>query len=278
MPQPSITYHPAKIHYFTEDLDQEVSLDMVFIPEGSFKMGSLKEEEGRYEDESPQHDVTVSSFFMGRTTVTQAQWQAVANLPKIQIDLKSNPSQFQGGDRPVERVRWEEAIEFCQRLSNHTNREYRLPSEAEWEYACRAGTTTPFHFGETIDAELVNYCAQDKKIGDNIYSGKYGSGQFGEYRQQTTAVGLFPPNSFGLYDMHGNVWEWCQDSWHDSYVNAPQDSTPWQEKESSNHVVRGGSWSSSPRYCRSACRFNYYYDLLNYVGFRVVCCAPRTLT
>jgi formylglycine-generating enzyme required for sulfatase activity len=275
MPQPAITYHPAKIHYFTENLDREVTMNMVLIPAGTFKMGSPPAEEERYSDESPQHDVMVSSFFMGQTTVTQAQWQAVAQMPQISIKLASNPAYFKGNDLPVKSVRWEAAIEFCQRLSRYTKREYRLPSEAEWEYACRAGTETPFHFGETIDAKLANYCAQDEEIGDTNYPGKYGPGELGEYRQQTIAVGSFPPNSFGLYDMHGNLWEWCQDSWHDSYENAPTDGTPWADKESSRHVVRGGSWLNIPRYCRSASR-NDYNGNDNYVGFRVVCCAPRT--
>jgi formylglycine-generating enzyme required for sulfatase activity len=275
MPQPAITYHPAKIHYFTESLDREVTMNMVFIPAGTFKMGSPQAEEGRYPYEGPQHDVMVSSFFMGQTTVTQSQWQAVAQMPQINIELESNPAQFKGNDLPVDRVRWEEAIEFCQRLSKHTNREYRLPSEAEWEYACRAGTETPFHFGETIDAKLANYCAQGGEIGGTNYPGKYGPGELGEYRQRTIAVGSFPPNPFGLYDMHGNLWEWCQDSWHDSYENAPTDGTPWADKESSNHVIRGGSWYSKPRDCRSASR-NKINSEFNAVCLRVVCCAPRT--
>jgi formylglycine-generating enzyme required for sulfatase activity len=278
MPQPAITYHPAKIHYFTENLDREVTMDMVLIPAGTFKMGSLQAEEGHYPDESPQHDVAVSSFFMGQKTVTQLQWQAVARMPRINIELKSNPTQLQVSDLPVGRISWVEAIEFCQRLFRYTKREYRLPSEAEWEYACRAGTEAPFHFGETIDAKLANYRAKNEEIGGTKYLGEYGPGGLGEYGQQTIAVGSFPPNPFGLYDMHGNLWEWCQDSWHDSYENAPTDGTPWEEKGDSYHVLRGGSWLNPPRNCRSACRNHLNYDVNINVGFRVVCCAPRTLT
>ncbi|NEO21280.1 MAG: formylglycine-generating enzyme family protein, partial [Moorea sp. SIO4A5] len=126
---------------------------MVAIPEGSFIMGSPETEEGHTNDESPQHRVTVTSFFMGKYPVTQAQWQAVAALPQVNRELEPDPSHFKGKNRPVEQVSWYDAVEFCERLSQYTKRPYRLPSEAEWEYACRAGTTTPFHFGETITTD-----------------------------------------------------------------------------------------------------------------------------
>ena len=183
-------------------------------------MGSPEDEKGRDEDESPQHRVTVSTFFISRYPVTQAQWQAIASLDKVDIDLKADPSRFKGDNRPVEQVNWYDAVEFCARLSRETGREYILPSEAEWEYACRAGTTTPFHFGETITTDLANY--------NGNYT--YGSGPKGVYREETTPVGSFSPNAFGLSDMHGNVWEWCEDNWHNNYEGAPTDGSAWLEK------------------------------------------------
>ncbi|MFM6271198.1 MAG: formylglycine-generating enzyme family protein, partial [Dolichospermum sp.] len=166
----------------------------------------------------PQHEVTIKPFSMGKYPITQAQWQAVAALPQVNQELKPNPSRFKGAKRPVEQVSWHEAVEFCARLSNYTKRPYRLPSEAEWEYACRAGTTTPFHFGDTITTELANY--------NGNYT--YGDGSKGVYRKETTEVGSFKiANELGLYDMHGNVWEWCQDDWHNNYEGAPTDGSAW---------------------------------------------------
>jgi formylglycine-generating enzyme required for sulfatase activity len=170
-------------------------------------------------------------------------------------------------------VSWYDAVEFCARLSQQTGRPYRLPSEAEWEYACRAGTTTPFHFGETITPELANY-------NGNV---TYGKGVKGEYREQTTPVGSFGVgNEFGLYDMHGNVWEWCADHWHNNYEGAPSDGSVWEDDNNNqNHywLLRGGSWVNNPADCR--CAFRYYDlpgDLSDYnIGFRVVCAAAWTL-
>ena len=157
---------------------------------------------------------------------------------------------------------WHNAIEFCEKLSQQTGRSYRLPSEAEWEYACRAGTTTPFHFGPTITPDLANY--------DSNYT--YGSGPKGKYRAQTTEVGSFSPNAFGLYDMHGNVWEWCADHWHGNYAGAPTNSTPWlSSNESTDRLLRGGSWRNYPRYCRSAYRY-YYHPDFRYTHRRVPRC------
>jgi formylglycine-generating enzyme required for sulfatase activity len=177
--------------------------------------------------------------------------------------------------RPVENVSWEDAMEFCSRLSQRTGRRYSLPSEAQWEYACRAGTNTPFHFGETITSELANYKA----------SFTYANGPKGEDRKQTTPVGMFPANAWGLQDMHGNVWEWCLDHWHDSYEGAPTDGSAWVDGEGLNgersitkRLLRGGSWFYDPHFCRSACRISY--DPGNrddYVGFRVCCLPPGPL-
>jgi len=237
-------------------LGNGVTLEMVSIPGGSFKMGSPLQEKSRNSNESPQHDVNVPAFFLGRFEVTQEEYQQV---------MGTNPSSFKGKKRPVEQVSWNDAVEFCKKLSQKTGRTYRLPSEAEWEYACRAGTTTPFHFGETITTELANY--------DGNYT--YASEPKGKSRQQTTEVGIFPPNAFGLYDMHGNVWEWCQDTWHDSYKGAPSNGSAWVDNDNQYRLLRGGSWFNYPIYCRSASRGNDFRaerDLISYgIGFRVVC-------
>jgi formylglycine-generating enzyme required for sulfatase activity len=250
-----------------EDLANDTQLEMMLIPGGTFIMGSLPEELEHQENESPQHSVTVQPFFMGKYQVTQAQWRFVAQLPQVNRDLEQDPSRFKGDNRPVEQVSWEDAVEFCDRLSQYTGRTYRLPSEAEWEYACRAGTTTPFHFGETITTDLANYDGNST----------YGNGVKGVYRKETTEVGSFGvANNFGLYDMHGNVWEWCQDNWHSNYEGAPTDGNAWLDNEESSDrkLLRGGSWDTYPVGCRSACRaYNYLDGSDGSIGFRVVCSA-----
>ncbi len=273
----------GQAQYFTEDLGNGVTLEMVSVPGGKFLMGSPEGEKDRYDNESPQHEVTVQHFFMGKYPVTQAQWKEIASLPKVERDLDANPAYFKDREdsarRPVEKVSWYDAVEFCERLSRKTGREYRLPSEAEWEYACRAGTTTPFYFGETITGELANYRGTDWEDEGKKYPGSYGEGPKGEYREETTPVGSFPPNAFGLYDMHGQVWEWCADAWHEHYQGAPTDGSAWSQGGDENRSpLRGGSWGDYPVLCRSAFRVNvigrddrYYVN-----GFRVVCGAGRT--
>ncbi|BAY62508.1 serine/threonine protein kinase [Calothrix brevissima NIES-22] len=248
--------------FFTESLGNSVILEMIAIPGGKFLMGSPKNEPERDDSESPQHKVTIQPFFIGKFPVTQSQWKAVAALPKVKIDLNPDPSFFKGANRPVEKVSWDDAIEFCARLSKKTGEIYRLPSEAEWEYACRGGTTTPFYFGETITTDLANY--------DGNYT--YGSGLKGEYRKQTTDVGKFPANPFGLFDMCGNTWEWCQDEWHENYNSAPAKNSAWLDKNNNKRrVLRGGSWYYNPRYCRSAYRFYNASDVRSTsAGFRIV--------
>jgi formylglycine-generating enzyme required for sulfatase activity len=206
---------------------------------------------------------------MGCYPVTQAQWRVVTNYPQIERELNPYPSWFGGDNRPVEQVNWRDATEFCKRLSAKTGRKYRLPSEAEWEYACRAGTQTPFHFGETITTELANY------DGNYIYNGS----PEGKYRQQTTEVGSFPANVWGLHDLHGNVWEWCLDHKHDSYEGAPTDGEAWIDRKQIIQVLRGGSWRNDPGTCRSAFRnLNYPLDMFNdNVGFRVSCTIPKNI-
>ncbi|MBD2492555.1 formylglycine-generating enzyme family protein [Aulosira sp. FACHB-615] len=248
-------------------------MEIVSIPEGSLIMGSPENELERSSTENPQHQVTVPQFFMGKYPVTQAQWQAVASLPEVDREIDPDPSRFTGENRPVESVSWYDAVEFCNRLSQHTGKKYRLPSEAEWEYACRAGTTTPFHFGATITSELANYRANEV----------YGAGLKGRCRQETTPVGSFKvANAFGLYDMHGNVWEWCLDDWHSNYEGAPTNGSPWLNKNdnfSQNQeypLLRGGSWINDPDFCRSASRNDSTRgNCLSNIGFRVVCAVGR---
>ncbi|MBD2454715.1 SUMF1/EgtB/PvdO family nonheme iron enzyme [Nostoc sp. FACHB-87] len=240
--------------YFEEDLGNGVTLEMVQIPGGTFMMGS-PEGEGD-SDEKPQHKVRVPEFFMGKYAITQAQYQAI---------MSENPSYFKGEKRPVETVSWDDAVEFCKKLSEKTGRTYRLPSEAEWEYACRANTKTPFYFGETITPELVNYNGEYP----------YGAAPKGKNRGETTNVGIFPANPFGLYDMCGNVYEWCQDVYNENYQDAPEDGSAWLTgKDNNTKLLRGGSWISYARYCRSAVR-DWDTRVLRYayVGFRVVAVA-----
>jgi formylglycine-generating enzyme required for sulfatase activity len=230
----------------TTNLPQGATLERVYIPGGEFLMGSADGVGNA--SEHPQHQVTIAPFFMSKYPVTQAQWRAVASLPQEQRNLNSAPSHFKGDNRPVESVSWHDAVEFCARLSKSTGNVYRLPSEAEWEYACRAETTTPYYFGETITEALANTGSE------------------------TTDVGIFPPNNFGLYDLHGNVWEWCADIWSDSYAGAPTDGSIWEKGNNSHSPLRGGSWYNIPDFCRSAYRNNntrdYAYDD---IGFRIVC-------
>jgi len=243
----------GKAKVMTENLGNGVSLEMVKIPAGRFIMGSPDTEAQRFDNESPQHYVDVPEFFMGKYPVTQAQWQAV---------MGNNPSHFQGANRPVEKVNWYDAVDFCRKLSQMTGKKYGLPSESQWEYACRAGTKTPFYFGKTITSELVNY--------DGDFS--YGNVPKGIDRLQTTDVGDFPPNGFGLYDMHGNVWEWCRDIRHKNYHGSPTDGSAWETGgDSGIRMLRGGCWYNYSWNCRSARRYYFNADV-GYIdgGFRIV--------
>jgi formylglycine-generating enzyme required for sulfatase activity len=252
---------------YREELADGIAITMLRIPEGEFLMGSPEQEAERMGSEGPQHQVKLRSFFLGQTPVTQAQWRVVAGWPKLEMELSPAPTGFQGDNRPVERVSWPEAMEFCRRLSQRSQREYTLPSEAQWEYACRAGTTTPFAFGNTLTHELANYAA--------IFT--YGSGPVGVFRLQTTEVGSFPANGWGLQDMHGNVWEWCLDDWHNFYHGAPTDGGAWISGEAATKLLRGGSWDAHPRGCRSAYRLRFPPDCRGHAfGFRL-CCLPQDL-
>ncbi len=249
----SLDRKKGKTKYIRENLGNGVTLDLVMIPSGKFKMGS-----DEYNSEKPIHDVSVKDFLMGKYTVTNAQWKAIMGTkPSEESDVK-----FQGENQPVINVSWDGAKEFCKRLSKKLNKNVRLPSEAEWEYACRAGTTTAFHFGETITPELVNYDGNCP----------YGDAPKGEYRQKTVDVQNFSPNAWGLYQMHGNVREWCEDVWHENYNGAPTDGSAWLiGGEQNRRALRGGSWFNTAIYCRSANRLRNNADInSNYVGFRVV--------
>lgn len=226
--------------------------ELVLLPAGKFTMGSPKSEPGRLSTEGPQRVVEMPGFLMGKTEVTQAQWVAL---------MGSNPSFNKkcGMNCPVDRISWTEAQQYVQKLSALTGEVYSLPSEAQWEYAARAGTTTPFSTGNTLSATEANFNASTSYNGSDI----------GEFRDKSIAVANFPANPFGLHDMHGNLWEWVQDAWHDDYRGAPNDGSPWLKNDGSQErVVRGGSWDNSPIFLRSAYRVmanesdkNFFYGL-----------------
>ena len=250
---------------------------MMQIPAGQFLMGSPDDEPERIDWEGPQHEVSIPKFFLAKYPVTQEQWRAVAALPKVERELDPDLSRFKGDRRPIETISWYDAVEFCARLRQKSGRDYRLPTEAEWEYACRAGTTTPFHFGETITTDLANYRGTDDK--ENNWKGNYGDGPKGEFRQETTEIDQFGiANEFGLCDMHGNVFEWCQDHWHENYEKAPIDGSAWlTDDEEAYRILRGGCWAYLPNDCRSAYRFYHVPDVrYYYIGLRIACAAPRT--
>ena len=243
---------------FQEQLPNGVLLDMVYIPAGDFLMGSPFNDKEGLPFEWPQHEVQVPAFYMGKYPVTQAQWCAVATLPLVERELNPYPSSFGGNNRPVEGVSWYQTVEFCQRLSRHSGKVYRLPSESEWEYACRAGTTTRYFFGDELTKEQAN---------------------FGNAAGETTPVGQYPANTFGLYDMHGNVMEWCEDVWHLIYEGAPTDGSAWVEggDDPDQRLARGGCCFSLPGTYRSASRSSLSRDRrFPLIGFRVCCVPPRT--
>jgi formylglycine-generating enzyme required for sulfatase activity/CheY-like chemotaxis protein len=273
----------ARTQVFHEELGGAERLTMVRIPPGSFQMGSAEQEPGRHANEGPVHSVTLAEFLIGQTPITQAQWRAVARWEPQKgerwgRELNPEPSKFQGeetrllagetnaDERPMERVSWLKAMEFCSRLSQRTKRNYTLPSEAQWEYACRAGTASPYAFGSAITAELANLRLGAGLVDDPLSADG----------QQTTSVRLHPANAWGLHAMHGNVGEWCRDHWHDSYSGAPADGTAWIDAKApltADRVVRGGAWSDLPSDARSACRYRLPPQTPESasVGLRVVC-------
>lgn len=255
-----IKQHHGESIYLSEELGTS-SLQMVVIPSGTFLMGSSERRPAR--NEAPLHSVTIKPFLMSKYPITKSQWKAVAKLEQVKIPLKLQPSRSGGAKHPIVEISWDEAVEFCDRLSRKTGHIYRLPSEAEWEFACRAGTTTPFHFGETITPDLANY--------DGTFT--YHSEPKGENRKKAIDVGSFPfANAFGLFDMHGNVWEWCMDHWHENYNQAPTTGEAWLDNgKNLSRVVRGGSWTSEAARCRSTYRqISDTIHKSNNIGFRIV--------
>lgn len=245
--------------FFPELLNDARPLEMVAIAPGQFWMGAPSGEPQAKRSEFPRHPARLQPFFMSKYPVTQSQWATVAAFPKVARDLDPEPSHFRGADRPVESVSWLDAVEFCHRLSRHTGRRYQLPSEAQWEYACRAGTQTPFNTGETITSQFADY----------IGTATYRAEAVGEHRRETTPVGHFPPNAFGLCDMHGNVWEWCADAWHRQYRRASSDGRA-RTGHRQTRAIRGGSWLDMPASLRSASRTGYFAAALNRtIGLRV---------
>jgi formylglycine-generating enzyme required for sulfatase activity len=258
---------------FRELLGSGTYIEMVMLLGGEAKIGSPLDEKDRMPDEDDPYLVTFESFCVSKYPVTQSQWRAVASLPKVSRDLEADPSIFKGLNRPVESVSWFDAVEFCNRLSIHTQRTYRLPTEAEWEYACRAGTTTPFHYGDTLTSAIANYRCQNHGYQNRrdhgrdhpkkSYHGTYAQESAGRACEETTDVGSYrSANAFGLYDLHGNVWEWCaKNEWE------PSDDTdyPYQQP------ARGGSWKTAPAGCRSSFNLMFAADSQDAsVGFRVV--------
>jgi formylglycine-generating enzyme required for sulfatase activity len=256
----------------TDPAPQAASEGFVFVEGGAFTMGSPSTEAERNSDESPQHQVTISSFYMGQYEVTQAEYEAV---------MGTNPSNWKGGNLPVEMVSWYDAIRYCNKRSekegltpaytisgsaespyvtwNKSANGYRLPTEAEWEYACRAGTKGPFNTGNNITTSQANY--------DGNYP--YNGNAKGEYRRKTTVVDSFAPNNWGLYNMHGNVWEWCWD-WYGAYESGSQ-TDPAGAASGSFRVIRGGSWGSDAQVVRSAYRYDFPPSARRYgLGFRLV--------
>jgi len=232
-----------RVQQFTEGLGKHATLQMVQIPGGTFLMGAPDGEAGGSAAERPQHQVSIPGFFLGKHAVTIDQWRAVMGARPEAMEI-AEATFKRTGRQPVVRVSFDEAEAFCARLSRKTGCTYRLPSEAEWEYACRAGTSTAFAFGPAISREVVNYDGEMIRL--ERPSGKH---------LTTRAVGaLRIANGFGLFDMHGNVWEWCEDYWHNNYQGAPENGSAWKQGESRNRVLRGGSWYATAESCRAAMR------------------------
>jgi formylglycine-generating enzyme required for sulfatase activity len=257
---------------------------MVVLPSGRFMMGSPEHEPQRESwkagTESPQHEVKIPRpFAIGRCAVTRGQFGAFITSTGHRTDggayvwtgehWNKDPSKSwrepcfeQDDSHPVVCVSWNDAQAYVAWLSKASGASYRLPSEAEWEYACRAGTTTPFWWGSTIAPDQANYAGSAE-----LYKG---GGKKGEYRKRTVPAKSFEANPWGLYQVHGNVWEWCEDCWNDHYKDAPADGSAWTAGDCSRRVLRGGSWFLSPQFLRSACRFRYDSDFrYDDIGFRV---------
>ncbi len=285
--QPS---QPQTIDVFDAPLNDTTSLEFSIVPAGGFQIGSPEHEPQRRSNEGPQEFVELKEFAMTRTAITQGQWAAVVNRVEETggQTLAPYPSFFRGDDLPVETISWNHATEFCRRLSKVTGFRCRLPSEAEWEYACRARTTTPFHFGPTLTSDLANYCGtggavcgmdRGEDISSDVYNnmafprGAYDRGPIGGFKNGTMPARAYPPNRFGLFQMHGNVWEHCLDTALAEYRLIPKDGAPYVGP-GGDHVLRGGAWSHNAAICRSAYRDAMRSDSVGWqgrVGMRVVC-------
>jgi formylglycine-generating enzyme required for sulfatase activity len=247
---------PARAPDLVLDLGHGQKMEFMRIPPGTFMMGSPEDEQGRDDNEGPQHQVKIAyAFFTGRLEVTQAQYQAVTGW---------NQANFKGDDNcPEECVSWTDCVSFCESLSKSTGRKVRLPSEAEWEYADRAGSTTVFFTGNDLSSAQANLNGRNP----------YGKAAKGPHRDKTTPAGSFAPNAFGLCDTIGNVSEWCQDVYHDSYEGAPTDGSAWETNGNlETRVYRGGAYDNDAESCRSAARFatERRNNRNSRIGFRVV--------
>jgi formylglycine-generating enzyme required for sulfatase activity len=259
-----IALHEHQAQFFTQDLSEQVALEMVLIPGSAALMSEIRE---KADTGSIQllHQAALRPLFMAKYPVTQAQWQTVAGWPKVNRELDPQPACFKDPERPVESVSWLDTEEFCQRLSRVSGLRYHLPKESQWEYACRAGTQTPFHYGPVITARLANYSDAYRNT-DKLASAGRGA---------TVPVGRFAPNAFGLHDMHGNVWEWCADLWQKK-PHSPLSFSygrPAKQTICANwRSLRGGAWSDTPEKIRSDYRSMYQEQALSSsIGFRVAC-------
>jgi formylglycine-generating enzyme required for sulfatase activity/uncharacterized caspase-like protein len=278
------------IDVFEQTIDPRVSIEFSVIPGNRFYMGSPDDEYMRRDNEA-RNWMTVSDFAISRTVITQQQWRAIVQLnhQAEASTLRLNPSAFTGDDRPVETINWLDASRFCRRLAEVTGHPYRLPTEAEWEYACRAGTETPFHFGPTLSPAVANYCGTGgavcgQSFNQNVWSttyggiiyedGAYDEGPTGSFAGMTKPVRSYPENAFGLFEMHGNVWEHCLDNWSQQSDDLPRNGKPLETGDPGRHPLRGGSWSHNPAICRSAYREAIEEGNRGWqgrIGFRVAC-------
>lgn len=244
-------------------------IKMVKIPAGKFLMGASRHDLYPSPSELPRVEVTLESFLISETTITQRQWEIVANWEPVDRPLKHRPSYFKESGLPVEQVSWHDAMEFCARLRRKTRVAYTLPTEAQWEYACRAGTTSDYSFGNSLTPDRANFDTQWDYLSP-----------FPEGKEQTVEGRFYPPNGWGVFGMHGNVFEWCLDSWYGTLKGMPQDGSarikPVDPALKAVHAVRGGGWMSPPQECRSSARrgVQHYSDGCSDVGFRVVAPAP----
>ncbi|MEM7536666.1 MAG: formylglycine-generating enzyme family protein, partial [Chloroflexota bacterium] len=252
--------------FFTQQVGLDFKLQMIYIPGGQYQMGA-QDNAGDYR-EQPVHTVDVPAFFLSRFLITQQQWLFISKRAKVRYELTQKPSAFNsyGGTTntiPVSQITWFEATEFCERLYAMTGLPYRLPTEAEWEYACKAGTSTSFHFGWTISPSVANY--------DNRHRYRESPKRSFTHGMPTSVGAYMAPNAFGLQDMHGNVWEWCADHWYPDYTDSGTTvDARTTDLRDAERVIRGGAWDSPPDMCRSSYRMGISpYNRLFTIGLRV---------